>query len=75
MRCAGCGKRVRVADAVMLGRRHGFCSLTCRAGFAVDHVLFLEGQMNRIYIRCRGKARELAIAALTGNVPSVGGAE
>lgn len=75
MRCAACDKRVKVADVVRLGRRHGFCSLTCRDGWAVDRVLFLESEMNRIYIRCRGQGRELAKNALTGNVPTIGGAE
>ena len=75
MRCAGCGKRVKVADAVRLGRHHGFCSLTCRDAWAVDNYLHMAETMNRIFIRCRGKARELALAALRGNFPSVGGGE
>lgn len=75
MRCAGCSQKVPDGYGVTLGRRHGFCSAKCRDRWANDRVLFLESEMNRIYIRSRGKARELAKNALTGNVPSVGGSE
>lgn len=73
MKCASCTRRVKAGDEIKLGRRHGFCSIRCLNVFAADRVLFLESEMNRIYIRTRGRAREIAHNALTGNVPSIGG--
>lgn len=72
MRCANCGTNVPDGYGVTLGRRHGFCNQKCRGAWALDRVLHLESEMNRIYIRSRGKARKLALEALIGNVPSVG---
>jgi hypothetical protein len=71
--CAFCGQRVPDGYGVTLGRRHGFCNRQHRDEWALARVLYLEGEMNRIYIRTRGRAREFAHAALIGNVPSVGG--
>lgn len=73
MRCRQCGTKVPDGYGVTLGRRHGFCNKSCLTAWAPERVLFLESEMNRIYIRTRGRARELAQHALTGNVPSTGG--
>lgn len=74
MRCANCSTKIPGGYGVTLGRRHGFCGKRCRDQWALARVEFLEGELNRIFIRTRGRARELARNALTGNVPSVGGA-
>lgn len=69
MRCRGCGKRVEnSAEVVSLGRRHGFCSRKCLYSWAPDRVVELERALNLIFIRSRGRARKLALEALTGNL-------
>lgn len=73
MNCAQCGTKVEDGAEITIGRRHGFCSYAHRDLWACARVLHLESELNRIYIRTRGRARELARNALIGNVPSVGG--
>ena len=69
MKCTHCG--VAVPDgyrSIPLGRRHAFCSQRCLDLWSPRRVLMLEAFANTVFILARGRFRELARAALYGDV-------